>query len=60
MRMSSSDPKNRSILERQELLLESAAVPPDQPGEWLRRPGIQEEHPTESKNYHRDIVQDIL
>jgi hypothetical protein len=41
--MGSLDPKNRSILERQELLLESAAILPYQLGEWFRKRGIHEE-----------------
>lgn len=44
MRMGSSDPKNRSMLEKQELLLESASIPTEQLGEWLRKRGIHEEH----------------
>lgn len=44
MRMGSSDPKNRSILEKQELLLESASIPSEELGEWLRTRGIHEEH----------------
>lgn len=42
--MSSPDPKNRSIVEKQELLLESASISQEQLGEWLRKKGIHEEH----------------
>lgn len=38
------DPNNRSITEKHELLLEHAAVPPEQIGEWMRLKGVHEEH----------------
>jgi len=38
------DPRDRSILEKQELLLEAASVSPEALGGWLREHGIHEEH----------------
>ncbi len=38
------DPKDRSILEKQEVLLEAASVPEADLGGWLRERGIHEEH----------------
>ena len=38
------DPRDRSILEKQELLLESASISPENLGSWLREHGIHEEH----------------
>lgn len=38
------DPRDRSILEKQELLLEAASVSPEALGGWLREHCIHEEH----------------
>lgn len=38
------DPRDRSILEKHELLLEAASISPEDLGGWMRERGIHEEH----------------
>ena len=50
------DPKDRSVLEKQELLLEAASVPASDLGGWLRERGIHEEHLRLWKGEIRDML----
>lgn len=44
MSFEGTNPEDRSMLEKQEILLEAASIPQDQLGAWLRERGIHEEH----------------
>lgn len=44
MTLEGTNPGDRSILEKQELLLEASSVPQEEMGAWLRERGIHEEH----------------
>jgi len=57
MTQKNTNPGERSILEKQELLLESASIAPDELGAWLRERGIHEEHLKLWKNEIRELLQ---
>lgn len=44
MTLEGTNPGDRSILEKQELLLEASSIPQEEMGSWLRERGIHEEH----------------
>lgn len=43
MNLQGTNPEDRSILEKQELLLEASSIPQEEMGAWLRERGIHEE-----------------
>ena len=44
MSFKGTNPEDRSMLEKHEILLEAASIPHEQLGAWLRERGIHEEH----------------
>lgn len=56
MKTASADPRDRSILEKQDCLLEAASIPAADLGGWLREHGIHEEHLKLWKTEIRDTL----
>lgn len=56
MNMEGTNPEDRSILEKQELLLEASSIRPEELGAWLRAHGIHEEQ----LKLWRDEIREIL
>jgi hypothetical protein len=44
MSLEGTNPEDRSMVEKQEILLEAASLPQEELGAWLRERGIHEEH----------------
>ena len=54
--LGAGDPKDRSVLEKHELVLESALIPAADLGGWMRERGIHEEHLRLWKGEIRDML----